>query len=163
MGVFSFIWFGLESILTTKAGGSAMGRQLDTKKRPCRICGRWFVPHPRLKERQKTCGAPTCRKEWHRKKCAEWNKRNGDYFRSNYLQKKLDPTPSGPQVKSRLKTGLPLKRVQEVIGVQSVVIIEYLAQLLVQRFQDVILSQVSVNTRQMDRLSQEAFSRCDRH
>ena len=132
------------------------------KKRPCGICRRWFRPHPRLKDRQKTCGDPGCKKEWHKRKCAEWNKRNGDYFRANYLQKKLEPEPSKTQVKSRLKTGLPLKRVQEVIGMQHLIIIEYLAQLLVQRFQDVIWRQVSVNTEQIGRLPWEVFSRCDR-
>ena len=37
-----------------------------------------------------TCGDPRCKREWHRKKCAEWNRKNEDYFRANYLQKKLD-------------------------------------------------------------------------
>lgn len=132
------------------------------KKRPCSICRRWFMPHPRLKDRQKTCGDPVCKKEWHRKKCAEWNKRNGDYFKTNYLQKKLDSQVTTTQVKSRLKTGLPLQHVQEVIGIQHLVIIEYLAQLLVQRFQDVIWKQAPVNTGQVGRLPKEMFSRCDR-
>ena len=34
-----------------------MQRGAVLKKRPCKICRRWFPPHPRLKERQKTCGA----------------------------------------------------------------------------------------------------------
>jgi len=120
------------------------------------------MPHPRLKNRQKTCGDPECKKEWHRKKCAEWNKRNGDYFKTNYLQKKLDPEPPTTHVKSRLKTGLPLQHVQEVIGMKSLVMIEYLAQLLVQRFKDVIWRQVIVNAEQVGRLPREVFSRCDR-
>ena len=80
-----------------------MGSQGYTKKRPCGICRRWFTPHPRLKDRQQTCGDPVCKKEWHRKKCAEWNKRNGDYFKANYLQKKLDSQSTTTQVNSRLK------------------------------------------------------------
>ncbi len=39
------------------------------RKKPCRICRRWFMPNPRLKERQMTCGNSLCKKEWHRKKC----------------------------------------------------------------------------------------------
>ena len=139
-----------------------MGSRVYTKKRPCGICRRWFMPNPRLKDRQKTCGDPACRREWHRKRCAEWNKQNADYFKANYLQKKLVPETPTIQVKSRLKTGLPLKRVQEVIGVQHLVIIEYLAQLLVRRFQDVMWRQVSVNTKQIGRLPTKMFSRCDR-
>lgn len=139
-----------------------MGNQGYTKKRPCSICRRWFMPHPRLKERQKTCGDPFCKKEWHRRKCSEWNRANSDYFKANYLQKKLDSQATTTPVKSRLKTGLPLERVQEVIGIKHIVIIEYLAQLLVQRFQDLIWRQVTVNTEQVVRLPREVFSRCDR-
>ena len=105
------------------------------RKRPCRVCRRWFFPDGRLKNRQKTCGNPECQREWHRKKCAEWNKKNEEYFRTNYLQKKLEAakSPEPNLCKSRLKTGLPLKFVQEVIGIQHLIIIEYLAQLLIKR------------------------------
>lgn len=119
------------------------------------------MPHPRLKDRQKTCGDPVCKKEWHRRKCAEWNKQNADYFKANYLDKKLIPGPRKVQLNCRLKTGLPLKRVQEVIGTEHLVIIEYLAQLMVRRFQEVIRSQVIVNTKETRRLPGKMFSRCD--
>lgn len=122
------------------------------KKRPCRICGHWFMPNPRLKDRQMTCGDPGCKKEWHRKKCAEWNGKNADYFRSNYLQKKLDTArqsgTSPPTLpKTRLKSGLPHLFVQEVIDIQQLIIIEYFGQLLVRRFQEVITRQAIVKTR----------------
>lgn len=134
------------------------------KKRPCRVCRRWFVPNPRLKDRQKTCGNARCKKEWHRRKCAEWNKNNPDYFKSNYLQKKLDAaTAKIPQPKSRLKSGLPLGYVQEVIGIEHVVIIEYFGQLLFRRFQGVLRGQVLVNTAKLRGLSPVGVSRCNRH
>jgi hypothetical protein len=137
-----------------------MLKDLGWKKRPCRICGRWFAPHPRLKDRQKTCADAHCKREWHRKQCAQWNKSNTDYFKSNYLHKKLDPALA---CKSRFKSGLPLLFVQEVIGIQHLVIIEYLAQLLLLRFQEVFRSKAFVITRQMGRLPPGGFSRCDRH
>ena len=135
-----------------------MQQERISKKRPCRICRRWFMPNPRLKDRQMTCGDPKCKKEWHRKKCAEWNKKNSDYFRSNYLHKKLyapshcDKAPqsgtSPPRpMTSRLKSGLPHQFVQEVIGIQHLIIIEYFGQLLVRRFQEVLKGQPFVNTR----------------
>ena len=37
-----------------------MQRGSVLKPRPCKICRRRFPPHPRLKERQKTCGDPEC-------------------------------------------------------------------------------------------------------
>jgi len=136
-------------------------RKTLTRKRPCRICRRWFMPNPRRKDRQKTCGNHQCQREWHRKMCEKWNRENADYFKSNYLQRKLeaaagDNKPSTtfqPESsvsvllpKSRFKSGLPQKYVQEVIGIQHLVIIEYFSQLLYQRFQEVIVRQVPVNT-----------------
>jgi len=41
------------------------------QKRPCRICREWFTPNNKLKERQKTCGKPECKKEWHKRVCAK--------------------------------------------------------------------------------------------
>lgn len=136
------------------------------KKHPCRICRRWFIPNPRVGDRQKTCGDPFCQREWHRKKCARWNKENSGYFRCNYLDKKLELV-KGSQgesgslkaksgrisvLNSRFKTGLPQGRVQEVIGAQGLVIIEYLAQLLRKRFQEVIRVQHVVNTKEIGQL-----------
>ena len=127
------------------------------KKRPCRICRHWFVPNPRLKDRQMTCGDPGCKKEWHRRKCREWNRKNTDYFRSNYLQKKLHAacqsgTPPSLRPATRLKSGLPHLFVQEVISIQHLIIIEYFGQLLLRRFQEVLRSQPAVITRKIERL-----------
>jgi hypothetical protein len=147
-----------------------MPRASKSKKRPSRICRRWFLPNARLKERQMTCGDPTCKREWHRKKCHEWNRANRDYFRANYLQKKLEaaqcdkaakaPTRGPPQ--SLSKSGLPFRFVQEVIGMQHLLIIEYLAQLLMRRFQEVLRGQLVGNTGQTEQLPRTGFSRGDR-
>ncbi len=68
------------------------------KKRPCRICHRWFLPDAKVKDRQVTCGDPECQKQQHKKQCAKWNRKNADYFRSNYLQKKLDKATEGEHI-----------------------------------------------------------------
>jgi len=64
------------------------------KKRPCRICRKWFTPNNKLKERQKTCTDPECQKEWHKKTCAKLNKKYRNDFRSNYICKKKLKRPS---------------------------------------------------------------------
>ena len=121
-------------------------------KRPCRICRRWFIPHPRVEDRQMTCGDPCCKREWHRKKCADWNRKNAEYFRANYLQKKLDALSHAKgsarvlTIRSRFRSGLPHEKVQEVIGVELLVIMEYLVQLLLRRFQELIRVKVTVRT-----------------
>jgi hypothetical protein len=106
-----------------------------TRKRPCRVCKRWFIPHSRLKDRQKTCGDAPCQREWHRRKCEQWNHNNVDYFKDNYLDKKLAVTGTP---RSRLKTGLPLCYVQQLIGTPELIIIEYLSQLLLRRCRHLI-------------------------
>jgi transposase len=110
------------------------------------------MPDPRLKDRQMTCGDEQCKSQWHRKKCRQWNRKNRDYFRANYLQNKLHRAADTPAISrsrvpaARFKTGLPQEVVQEVIGIQPVVILQYFAQLLNRRFQELIARQVFVNT-----------------
>ena len=53
-------------------------------KQTCFICQRRFVPNPRLKDRQKTCAAETCRKELKRRANRSWRERNPDYFKGRY-------------------------------------------------------------------------------
>lgn len=130
------------------------------RKRPCRICKRWFLHHPRLKERQKTCGDPQCQREWHRRKCAEWNRQNIDYFKANYLAKKLEAV-NAP--KSRFKTGLPICYAQELIGNQQLIIIEYLSQLLMHRCRHLFGQQITVNGPARGRLPPSVFLRGDKH
>jgi hypothetical protein len=99
-----------------------------------------------------TCGNPHCKREWHRKKCAEWNKKNPEYFKANYLHRRLEAVThqdsggsiqsgsgSIPPPRGRLRSGLPFQQIQEAIGVKHLVIIEYVAQLLVRRFQEALL------------------------
>lgn len=122
-----------------------MGRT-PTRKKPCRVCRRWFLPDVRLKDRQKTCGKAECKRLWHNKKCAQWYRANIDYFKANYLQKRIDaaggdeprstgnPKPQQPKVtRSRMMSGLPVAYVQELVGAKHIVIIEYLAQQFHQR------------------------------
>jgi hypothetical protein len=94
-----------------------------------------------------TCGQVQCQRKWHLRKCAEWNSKNSDYFKANYLQKKIDTATQcrgDPQATlpanlldklpaSRMQTGMPLEYVKDLIGVQHVIIHEYLGQLLNRR------------------------------
>ena len=135
-----------------------MGQKRSGIKRPCRICKKWFLPNPRLGDRQKTCGTPECQRQWHIRKCAEWNLKNRFCARESYLRGRLEslspashspssPTPTSqppplnhsPQRASPLD--YPRDVVQEVIGAQQLVIIEYILRLLVRRVQEVIKPQ----------------------
>jgi hypothetical protein len=121
------------------------------------------MPDARLKDRQMTCGTPQCKRQWHRRKCAQWYKDNRDYFRANYLQKKLDAAVSDAQGPKALRSKLPLEAVQEVIGIQQLIIIEYFGAHLLRRFQEVIRMQAVKMTHNLRRLPREAYSRADGH
>jgi len=60
------------------------------QRRRCPFCRRWFHPHPRLQQRQKTCGQLVCRHEQKRKSNQQWRTRHPDYFCGTYgLQKEI--------------------------------------------------------------------------
>ncbi len=158
-----------------------MGENRNSKKRPCRICRKWFTPDPRLGDRQKTCGKERCKRKWHAEKCAEWNKKNRSYFQAIYLDSKLEaskipsqsdsrpPPSSNPNKKGPIKSQssgstleLPGDVIQDVIGVQPLIIIEYVVQLLVCSFKEVIRVQPVEIQRKIDRLPCEGCLRSDR-
>ena len=122
------------------------------KKRPCRACGKWFTPNPRLGDRQQTCGAMECQRKWHARKCAEWNRKNHAYFKEIYLRGRLESFGSDPPAQSpssctswRINDpprrtsplDLPQGVIQEVIGVKQLIIIEYIVRLLTRSVQEV--------------------------
>lgn len=57
-------------------------------RKRCPFCRGWFHPHPRLKERQKTCGRPECRQRQKRKSNQKWRGEHPDYFRDTYALQK---------------------------------------------------------------------------
>jgi hypothetical protein len=121
-----------------------------SRKRPCKVCRRWFLPDVRHQNRQKTCTRPYCQKQWHNKLCAEWNSRNKAYFKGNYLQMKLGRCEALCEMQTkktslkippaRIHLHLPRDLIQDVIGIEHLVIIEYITEQLVQRHLAVIRS-----------------------
>lgn len=150
-----------------------MGQKRLSRKRPCRICGKWFAAHPRLGDRQKTCGDPECKRQWHARKCAEWNRTHRYLSQENYLKKRMlnavpsepPPSPAPPPVPNPVQHAPPLDYprsvVQEVIGAQQLVIIEYIVRLLKRDVQEVIRSQVADIQREYQQQPPEAISRGD--
>jgi hypothetical protein len=57
-------------------------------RRRCPFCRRWFHPHPRLNQRQKTCGQLECRRKQKRKSNQQWRTENSDYFCGVYGRQK---------------------------------------------------------------------------
>ena len=121
------------------------------RKRPCKVCHRWFLPDPRVGQRQKTCASPDCQRIWHRRQCAKWNRANKEYFKANYLQKKLaDCSDSCPRCvgeksgshrptlllpASRVQLHLPRSEIAEVITPKALIIIDYIVVQLAAKIQ----------------------------
>ncbi len=114
-----------------------------TRKRRCTICKCWFLPDVKHANRQKTCG-PECRKELHRKRCAEYNAKNRKTAKADYLQKKLEAVESHcrgrpPEkvdarvAEPRIDLDLPRSVLQEVIGLRFLIVIEYVIDQLLRK------------------------------
>jgi hypothetical protein len=80
------------------------GRAFMPKQRRCPFCRRLFVSDPRVKERQQTCGRPSCRRERKRQIDAQWRARHADYFRGMYPQQKQARSPDFMRLKSKITT-----------------------------------------------------------
>jgi hypothetical protein len=105
------------------------------RKRPCRICRRWFVVHPRAGDRQRVCGRAQCQRERHRRACKAWHDREADEERRHRLRQRLrqEPTDSGP-ASSRVRWRV----VRDAVGLQVSVILEEFLRLLEDAVRDAV-------------------------
>jgi len=53
-------------------------------RKRCLFCGRFFVPDPRVSERQKACPREECKRARKRLSQRLWCERNPDYFKDHY-------------------------------------------------------------------------------
>lgn len=61
---------------------------MPVHKRPCRFCGKPFVPDRRVGARQYACRTPACQAQ-RKKACQEsWTEAHPDYFRGQYPKKR---------------------------------------------------------------------------
>lgn len=61
---------------------------MQRKKETCCICSTSFIPHPKVGERQKTCGSPDCQRIHKRNSNAQWHLNNPDYSKNDYARVK---------------------------------------------------------------------------
>jgi len=111
-----------------------------SKKKPCSICGRWFLPNRRVGKRQRVCSNPECQRERHRRNCARWHKNNPDYDREGRLRSGLIFEKSGE--KKAVETD-PLRQVNEtvardLVGLQVYVFIDELVKVLIVWMRDLV-------------------------
>jgi hypothetical protein len=110
------------------------------RKRPCRICRRWFVAHPRAGDRQRVCGRAECQRERHRRACKAWRVREADEERRHRLRQRLRQglTDSEPAVR-----GVRWAVVRDAVGLEVSVILEEFLRLLEDAVRDAVSRQVA--------------------
>ena len=125
-------------------------RNLPRENVPVAFVANGSFPDVRQKNRQKTCDNPECRKEHHRRQCAKWNKKNKEYFQSNYLNKKLEkvgrpPPETATSQPVTQKIAIPECRIRPILphdiilsefGIRNLVIMDYFAEQLLVRMRD---------------------------
>lgn len=91
-----------------------------TRKRPCRICRRWFQPDPRVGDRQRACSRPDCQTTRRTKTQASWRERNPDYFVARRMAERAAAEPLPPPLRMPAPLDrLPWDVAQDAFGVQG--------------------------------------------
>jgi hypothetical protein len=110
------------------------------RKRPCRVCGKWFLPHERAGSRQKVCSAAECQRERHRRACEAWRGRNRDYDRERRLRDgvrvEVEPAPEGFALDPLPE--IAWGRVRDAVGLEVAVIVEETAKVVASWTRDAV-------------------------
>lgn len=109
------------------------------RKRPCRVCRKWFRPDPRAGGRQKVCGSAECQAERVRRSCADWHRRNPDYDREDRLRRRLRVEPA--EGHSSASGSDPLGEIdwsaaRNAVGLEVSVLIEETGKVLCRRLRN---------------------------
>jgi len=110
------------------------------RKRPCRICRRWFVSHPRAGDRQHVCSAADCQRERHRRACQRWRQREGPAEHAHRLRQRVRGEADGRQAEAASR--LSWDAVRDAVGLEVAVILEEISRLLEDVVRDAVRRQV---------------------
>lgn len=117
------------------------------RKRPCRICGRWFQTHPRAGDRQRVCSAAACQRERHRRACQRWRQQEAPAERRHRVRQRIR-VDSDRETSSEdgLAGRLAWDAVRDAVGLEVAVIIEEIVRLVEDAVRDAVSGQVRVET-----------------
>src|SRR5258708_36901920 len=114
-----------------------------SRKKPCSICRRWFLPDPRIGERQRACHRRECQVARRKKAQAAWCAKNPNYFIARRMQARSSlEKPVEPLRMAAPLSGLPWDLAQDEFGVQGTDFIGVMARLLRQAAQDELKAHV---------------------
>ena len=104
-------------------------------KRPCSICRQWFLPEPRVRNRQHACGKPECQASRRRKTQASWRRRNRGYA----LARRIDQRAAQPSEPLRMPAPLnqlPWDVAKDQFGPQGTDFIAVMSALIIRSAKD---------------------------
>jgi len=79
----------------------------------CWKCDQSFVPDPRIKDRQVTCGKPECQRARHSYCCKDWRKRNAEIAAAHYQDVVKPFRRKQPDYQRRWRLKRPLREIRE--------------------------------------------------
>ena len=107
-----------------------------TRKRPCRICRRWFYPDPRAGDRQRACSKTDCQAARRQKTQADWRTQNPGYAAAYRIdQRNLKPDPDPLRVPAPLDK-LPWDLAKDQFGAKGADFIALMCALLARSAKD---------------------------
>jgi hypothetical protein len=115
----------------------------DARKKPCRICRKWFRPDVRVGARQRTCGRPECQIIRRNKTQSAWRARNPDYFVAWRIQARSESeqTPEPLRLPHPL-SNLPWDLAQDEFGIKGADFIGAIGGVLLRATKDQLKAQV---------------------
>jgi hypothetical protein len=111
----------------------------EARKKPCRICRRWFRPDPRVGGRQRACRDADCQTARRQKTQASWRNRNPGYA----IAWRIDQRAARAQPPEPLRLPAPLHQLpwsvaKDQFGLQGADFIGVMAALMVRTAKDQI-------------------------
>ena len=120
------------------------------RKRPCRVCGKWFEPHPRAGKRQRACGRDDCGRERHRRACAAWRAQHPEYDRERRLRERVRTEVGfGEPLWRDPLTEIAWEAARDAVGMETAVIVEETGKVLTLWARDAVRAQASEITRKL--------------
>lgn len=109
------------------------------RRKPCRICGHWFWPHPRAGQRQGVCSGAACQRERHLRACKIWRERESEGIRAHRLRQQI-------RVPEKVGLGLPSQQldwdaVRDAVSLQVAVIVEEVVRVVETQLRDAVSRQ----------------------
>jgi len=110
---------------------------MSYRKKPCRVCRKWYKPSARGGHRQKTCGETLCRRAWHAKSCREWREANPDIAVADRLGVKLEAAKERKEARDiGPKLGYPAREATEILGIKGATLLHFVLGQLLRRVRD---------------------------